>query len=415
MNKETAPVYFLSKNPPGWKEASLTETQHSLQAVTHRINNRLISGEKVCQRDIAVIAKEEQNDKWERTTGIKAKDSHFSIIMPIHNEKNFLESTLGTLALADIPSEADVVIILVTNGCTDGGASEQIVRNFMQTQGAVQERISREGILPEDISDKQVDQNYAVTESDNMRFIHINTPTPGKTNALTIGNDVANYYNHPISMCLDANSFPTPKAIAELYKEAYKGIVEEEDGTAVVSGRYKDHTETEEIIMGMTPRELLPSYTNKSNLVVIGALMAWDTKWVKDVGIPHVVLDDFALGVNAIVDGKQVKTATEAYTWRYSPATVEARAKQLERYVWGVHQIADLSKEHSETILPAVFFMQGPEILEQSLNDWAGNNEKRVNALPFIMKKWEVILENGKQQFISQPNSQTWEDIEGTK
>lgn len=403
---------MLDWNPQGWLNESFPMIQTILQQAHERV---MASGTQQTleelRRHICLV----QAERWKTITEVDPAEATFSVIVPIHNERNFLSSVLGTLNHALIPHEANATFIFITNGCADNGVSQAIVHRFMSTIGNMREGVVGDDDVPPMRCDRNLDRTYYVTQQSNHRYIAVNTPTPSKANALEIGNEISLHFDIPIAMCADANTFPEPEAFAHLFREANRSMVSGEDRAVIFSGRYKDHVEQEEKYLGMTPRELLPSYIKRSTIVIIGALMAWDTHWIGDAGFRGTVTEDFTMGVEAVVGGYQVKNVAEAATWRHIPRTIEDRKKQLIRYVHGFFQTANISQAHRELVASAAFFMDGVEKLRDALTEWAAGDQRRETALPYILESWEEILAHGLEAFHKDPHGVTWEDIQGTK
>lgn len=405
-------MYMLDWNPQGWLDESFPVIQSILQQAHKRVT---ASGAQPTLEELGRHIRLVEAERWRTITEVDTADTAFSIIVPIHNERNFLSSVLGTLSYAFIPHDANATFVFITNGCADKGASQAIVHHFMSTVGDRREGVVGDGGVPLVRCDGKLDRAYYMTQQANHRYIAVNTPTPSKANALEIGNEISLHYDIPIAMCADANTFPEPDAFAHLYREAHRSMVADEDRAVIFSGRYKDHVEQEEEYLGMTPRELLPSYVKQSTVVVIGALMAWDTRWIQDAGFRGTVTEDFTMGVEAVIGGYHVRNIAEAATWRHIPRTIEDRKKQLVRYVHGFLQTASISPTHRELVASSAFFMDGVEKLHDALTEWAAGDQRRETALPYVLESWEEILVHGLEAFHNDPHGMTWEDIQGTK
>ena len=53
----------------------------------------------------------------------------------IHNEAEMLPSFLATLAALDIPAQTHAHFLLITNNCTDDGATHRVINNVMSGPG----------------------------------------------------------------------------------------------------------------------------------------------------------------------------------------------------------------------------------------------------------------------------------------
>lgn len=396
--------------PSEWRKNYLIEAR----AVARRIRlitepgNRTLNTERF---------RSERNRSWTEITGVEANDSKFTIIIPIHDEAKFLPSVLSSFKGLLLPSGGNINVVFVTNNCSDN--SQFIVEDFLRNISSAEHReIETTSLNP---SVREIDRNATTVESitDNrgIKFSYINTSTPGKANALNIGNKIALDSRHKIGICLDANTFPESTAIARLYGETYSGTIKHPDGTAIVSGKYLDHESgEEENYYGMSPRHLLPSYISAFDCVVIGALSAWDTNFLASMGgVPSVKSDDFVMGIMALAEGRYVRNVSTAGTWRYISPTLEGRIKMLTRYVTGALQIAALNPKYRQIVNKGMFFMGGETQLVRELTRWADGDTQRLQALPMIIRLWKKIIKQGKLDFNQNPSDPTWEAIPGTK
>jgi cellulose synthase/poly-beta-1,6-N-acetylglucosamine synthase-like glycosyltransferase len=205
IDNHTEPVYFLDKCPEEFIE-KFFPAQQSLQ--------ELEQDTSVSFGRLVEIAKSAQEQRWTEATGEEPGNSNFSVIYPIHNESQFLPSVLANLMMSDVPAAAHARFFFVTNACTDDGATEKIISQFMTDIGEVETCATNPELTK---LDKGVDATYQSVRSGNIDFIHLNTMTKGRSNALSLGNESARSHA-PIALCFDADVFSEPHII-------YPGIV----------------------------------------------------------------------------------------------------------------------------------------------------------------------------------------------
>lgn len=397
------PVHFLDRIPHGWLDASLPKFNAAL-------GTRLTS-------EANILA---QENRWREITDISAEDTHFTIIVPIRNEGILLQSMLGTLALSDIPTRAEVTYIFVTNNCTDSGESDRIVGNFMQKLGTVS--IKNVGdILSEDgYSDPKLNPEYRRVKVDNTEYIHLNTETAGKANVLNLANAIAQIRG-PIAMCIDADTFVEPDAIPRLYKHAYDAFVmSPESQTAIVHGKYRSENIKEGdwpdklrsyYDSGLTPKDLLPIIRNKP-FPVRGAFWAWNPKTMLELGgIPNVAVEDGAFWMIAKNRGKRIKEVEDANLWGFLDCSFEARRRMLIRFVRGWLQTIQLHPGMERDIRELYLNLKNPNTgLEwDDLVKWQESNPKVLNkTLPIIFGLWKEVYLAGLEDFRNLQGDSSW-------
>ncbi len=395
---ENQPIHFLLNTPKEW-------VNHNLPKI-REINSASLSSE----------IEGKQEERWIKTTEENPSDSHFSIIIPIRNEAEFLSSTLGSILMSDIPRKSRVTISLVTNNCTDNDKTKNEINKFMS-------RISDESIeqyqLKGDFQDPHIKRNAAKTTlpSSNISFHHIDTDTPGKANALTIGNTIARDIEDRVVICLDANTFPDIETIPQLYKTAKKNIVDGKSShkkPAIISGNFTDVYHGQRM-NGLSPRELLPSYFPQTKpIVVTGAAMAWDSEFIHSIGgIPATKMEDFSIGViTEYMGGEVVKL--DAKTWRISPTTLKDRIDQLIRYRIGALQLITLFPDVKNLVESKMFFMKDWNEMEIILEEHIMNNSLEAYR-SIITRAWKEIITESNKEFAQNPTDHHWDGIKGTK
>lgn len=351
-------------------------------------------------------------DKWLRITGRRAEESAFTLAMPIHNEQKHLLSVLNVVLSAHIPKRTPVQVVLVTNACTD--ASQEILGHWLGRLDGF-ERSRYEG----PVVDNGLDSEIMKARCGSVEFIALNTRTAGKANALTIANSLAVRRGDPICMSLDANNWVEPDSVACLYRDARASF---EKNCAVVSGhsifvystggrnfynRVRDHA------LRVSP---VPDHAG----VVNGQIMSWNPQWLlAAVGsFPSTATEDYALGVHARADGKEVVRSKEAVTWSYGATSLWEAFKLRSRYDRGKFQINDVFAHR-----PDVQAFLAEE--SNSLKPAHGRIKVLFDAVKtaplytplhlFRFAFGEIARARGLKDYRRDPKSSTWEAIKSTK
>ncbi len=398
IESRRVPVYFLKDNPGNWVRSMQPE-------ITKQV---ALLGSKVSP-NFEHRAKEQQNARWTARTGQKPEDSYFSVIVPIHDEKETLASTLGTLITSDVPADANARFVFVTNGCTDEGASAAIVRNFMQGLGEVKELPihdvpiqATEGLAPV----------YTTTKVGNVEFMHIDTAKRGKANALNIGNDIARGHG-TIAMCLDADVYAEPETIPSLYAAAQKEINGEPGTPGIVSGLptyvFSKYDDRKSKMLGFFRKT---RFEDVSRGHVSGQVFAWDTEMVhQSGGIPQVAIEDYATGVIARQQGRTIAYAQEANVWSYKSSGVRNFVRERARYARGALQIIAQHPESEATVRQENLQVTGAKERAKHL---LKRVKKSPIKAPFYVASYglnELGTLKGQYDFRKDPDNQSWKRV----
>ena len=356
------------------------------------------------------------NARWKEATGVAPEESHFTLMIPIHNEEKYLPDALGALIVSDVPSTVNMNVLFVTNASTD--ASALTIRKFMEGIGEVHEGIFDLGLL-DVLEDEGLNPQFATTRVGNTTFTHIDTQTAGKANAMNIGNILALENEHTIAMSVDANNFLEPESIKYMFADAHSTIIDQPDGTAIIAGNDKSimlPTKTDRIKqmirrggrgMGMRSESKLNGWFN-----------AWDTSFVEEIGgIPRVAAEDYALGVAVRRNGRSFHIAQDAGVWGYEANTMRDRIDMYARSVRGKLQILDQNDDPEiERIVLEDADLMKP--LRDRVKNLAGDMKANKKNAPFLAVKF-LMLERGRQRgikdFHADPKNHSWESIGSTK
>lgn len=311
------PVHLAYGYPPGWERCVLP---HRRARALRRCENGGVN---------ASAAPRSSEEWWLARTGCPAAESRFTILVPIHNEQRYLRSMLSALMLSRIPPSVNAQIVLLANACDDG--SLRIARRFLGELGAV-----KKAQLPTTCAQQDPGLTRTIRECQlgSIVFKLVNTRSRGKANALTIGNTLAIAAGHRIAICLDANNWPQPSAIARIFGALNRDLSEPGGGKlAVVGGRPIERTAGDSLMFSRQ-RTGLPAAAIK------GWIMAWRTDTVSGWGeFPRTKSEDYAVGVVARALGHEVAHVPAARSWGYVSGKLGERIRCLARAEAGKAQL----------------------------------------------------------------------------
>lgn len=358
------------KIPPGWTESVVPKYIEYFEA----INKEQLRFQQI--------------QRWADKTGEHPATSSFTVIVPIHNEEHALPGFLTTLRLSDVPNIVKMQVVFVTNACTDN--SSLIIQSFL----------------------KAMDESK---DSARIEYVHLDIPTPGKANALTIGNKMAVEEGNKVAICVDSDVLLEPDAIRNLYARASQSIDKEPDGTVLVNGVPKHvarpskirsfwrkiRPPVEEEFYGLGPAQ--------------GMCMAWSTQWITELGgIPPVANEDYAMSVVARLQGYKIGYALDAHVWQYTASTPRDILETTARMTRCVMQIRSLYPGAEAVLRQDHNF---PSMTEMWFR-YLGYSKKRPFGFPiFVLRALldEAGIIKGKIDFKKNPTNQSWVRIKSTK
>lgn len=408
------PAHFLSMNPKAWLDGSLPEWKNSVREVLASCSQEQLDSMSWMQRHACLAARASimQERRWEIAAGISAENSHFTLIVPVHNEEHSLPSFFSTLMLCDIPASVHIQVIFVTNACSD--ASSAMIDDFLATIGTV---FTVE--LDHQFKDASINRQCVMAREQYITFMHVNTPTRGKANALGIGNEIARASSHLVAMCVDANSFMEPDAIRRLFAAActaFKDTLQPGD-TVLLCGDGQKVGKASAYNTVMDTIKTSKQHFIEDSGVVTGCLMAWNTTWMQSIGgPPEVALEDYALGVLARVGHYQFEQV-EARIWSYHASSLTGLLRTRARYVRGLIQILDYGRGDpaiKKIIEQKAYYMQKLPARLNYLLRKAKENPEQVPRYIATFLLWEYALQRGKRDYRRNPQNQSWEKIEAT-
>lgn len=416
--EQNKPLYFLELNPHGWKRASLPKLKAAAQEVVsaNTLDREELLNMPWSQRDTLLngIASHRQERRWEEKTGVKPEYSSFTLIVPIHNEEHSLPSLLSTLMLSDVPATVHMQVVFITNACRDG--SIDILKAFLVGLGTVE---TREVVGKH--TDQGMETHCAVVEKDQRTYIHVNTQTAGKANALGIGNAIATQSGHLLAMSVDANNFIEPDAIREMFSQAYRSFHShpEANDTVLLSGVGRESVKASRLEGLLTKISFVRRHlVEVGGGVVNGWMMAWNTAWMNSLGgPPEVALEDYALGVLARARHFTIEQATGVNVWGYVANDFKGLLDTRARYVRGKRQIFDYVGRDPVVVAlieNEAFYMKsfGPRVTYVLRRAARDPLHLARYAATFLL--WEYAIWKGMRDYRRNPTNQSWEKIGST-
>lgn len=412
------PVYFLKMNPRGWKRASLPKLKAAAQEA---VSDCPLEREQLLdipwsQRETYLnsFVLQRQAKCWEEKTGVEPDDSSFTLIVPVHNEGNSLPSLLSTLMLSDVPATVNMQVIFVTNACHD--ESVDILKAFFSGLGRVE---TREVIGKH--TDQGMERHCAVVEKDHITFMHVNTPTAGKANALGIGNTIAYQSGHLLAMSVDANNFIEPDAIRVMFSQAYRAFRSrpETNDTVLLSGVGRESVKASRLEGLLAKISFVRRHlVEVGGGVVNGWMMAWNTVWMNSLGgPPEVALEDYALGVLARVHHFKIEQAEGVNVWGYVVNDFRGLLNTRARYVRGKRQIYDyVNRDPAAVALieNEAFYMKRFRLRVEYVLHRAARDPLHIARYVATFLLWEYAIWKGMRDYQRNPKNQSWEKIGST-
>ena len=405
-------------NPPGWKRASLPKLPVSTSQVLleNALDQESIRGMTWSQRGefLRPFIQGRQERQWEEETHVSPEDSIFTLIVPIHNEEHSLESFLGTLMLSNVPCTVYMQIVFVTNACTD--RSFAILREFLAGIGPLHLTETQEGW-----KDPGIDNQFATVEVKHVTFLHLNTSTAGKANALRIGNNLARQRGDMIAISIDANNFVEPDAIGKMFAHAHGAFrtAPEQNETVLFSGVARECVKSSKL-----DGVIAKVNVDKGHLVDVGSgvvngwMLAWNTEWMSSFdGPPEVALEDYALGVLARANHFKIEQAEGVYVWGYTVNDFGGLVNTRARYIRGKRQIYDYVHNDPSVVSiienEAFYMKKFPARLHYLLQRIAGEPLHSARLLATFLL-WEYAIWKGMRAYRRNPRNQSWEKISST-
>lgn len=345
-------------------------------------------------------------EHWFALTCVKPEDTHFTVIIPVHNEQRALPSVLGALLSSAIPCAADIQIVFVVNASEDKSAS------------VIRDRLARFGVpvdleLPPSAWDPSRKNEAFQVLLGSMRFIVIETPTGGKANALNLGNEIALQRGHKIAVNIDANNWVEPDSLARMFEHANRVIVERPESDVVLINSH-EFSQAKNDNGPVTAREK----TLKAE--VTGWMFAWSTQWIRENnGFPQYAIEDYGAGLLALSQKKKIEES-HANVWGYSAANLGDENKEQIRYIYGALQLKDRFINDADATRILLGDFPSLRSLKDRLTYGLLRRQNLVRPVKFLrsLLRWalnETLIFQARIKYWQNPLGQTWEPVASTK
>jgi glycosyltransferase involved in cell wall biosynthesis len=343
---------------------------------------------------------------WFALTGVKPEDTHFTVIIPVHNEQGALPSVLGALLSSVIPCAADVQIIFVVNASEDDSA--KIIRDRLARFGVPVDL----ALAPSAWDPTRTNEAFQVLLG-SMRFIVVETPTGGKANALNLGNEIALQSGHKIAVNIDANNWIEPDSLAWMFEHANRVIIENPESDVVLIN-------SREFSQANNDRDPDTSREKTLKAEVTGWMFAWSTQWIRENnGFPQYAIEDYGTGLLALSQKKKIEES-HANVWGYSAANLGDENKEQIRYIYGALQLKDRFKNDAD----ATRILLGDFPILRSWKDRLTygllRRQNWARPVKFLrgLARWalnEALIFQARIKYWRNPLGQTWEPVASTK
>jgi hypothetical protein len=416
--ENSKPILFLKTTPRDWIAASLPKFKITSQEVMAQnpLPKKELEEMSWSQRHeyLHAYALKSQERRWEDEVGIKPADSHFTLIVPIHNEEQSLPSFLSTLLLSDLPASVNMNIILITNACSD--SSSMLIDEFLARLGTVEEKE-----LHGHFKDQRLNVTYKAVKRGSISFMHLETETRGKANALHLGNSIAYESGHLIAMSVDANNYVEPDAIRVMFTHAHTCLhpILKANDTVLLSGMGLGARKTSNINYLLNKLDIMEQQRLvESESSVTGAFMAWNTTWMHTIdGPPPVALEDYGMAILARVNNYKVEHVGGANIWVYNINNLKGLLQTRARYVRGRLQILDVLHQDPaivKIIEREAYYMKKLPSRLQYLIEKSKKNPWYLPRYIGTFLLWEYALRKAKRDYKRNPTNQSWEKVDFT-
>ncbi len=405
-------------NPAGWKRASLSKLLIDIQQVVleNSLDQESVQVMSWSQRHefLRPFIQLRQERIWEEETCVAPENAFFTLVVPIHNEENSLPSFLGTLMLSNVPSTVHMQVVFVTNACTD--RSVAILREFLAGLGQLHFCESCQGW-----QDAGINAQFARVEVGHVTYLHLQTSTAGKANALRLGNDLAMRQGHIIAMSIDANNFVEPDAIRKMFAHAHRAFQEVpgEYDTVLFSGVARECAKPSKLDGLLAKSNVVKGHlVDVGSGVVNGWMMTWNAKWMSSFdGPPEVALEDYALGVLARVNHFKIEQATGANVWGYVVNDFGGLLNTRARYIRGKRQIYDYVHHDPQAVSiieDEAFYMKKFSLRLRYLLQRVAHRPLHGTRYLATCLLWECASWRGLREYRRNPRNQSWEKVHST-
>ena len=394
------PVDLMIDQPIEWLRVCLPKMEAATQAIIELMRKN--PGQLSLDEARTMFLEQ----RWRELSGVSPEDTHFTIVIPVHEEVRLLSSFLGAFLVSELPWMADIQIIFIVNASGDQSAT--LIKDRLAFIHAPTETI----LPPSDFDQKRSDIAYQVSQ-DKIRFLVVETLTAGKANALNIGNELARWQDHAIAINIDANNWVEPDSVALLYGRAKRAIqgTRESNVVLVNTQEYclKRHTQIDVSVKVKTQKA-----------EVTGCLFAWSTHWIRDNGgFPQKAIEDYGTGLLALSQKKRI-VESEAKIWGYCVSNFLDENKELIRFIYGAMQLSQ--RFENDSLATEILLEDFPHLrpVGKRLEYYLSIRCEKQQPVKFIrgVLRWlfnELLILKARQMLRRSPYGQTWDPIRSTK
>lgn len=350
----------------------------------------------------------EQERRWQETTGLPAAESSFTLAIPIHNEKHSLPSFLDALLLSDIPHSVPATIVFITNACTD--SSPQVIHSFMEQWSSVGKMTDIYFPIGQEIRGSKVWKGA-------MQLVHFDIPNAGKANALTLASDFSRNIGNRILMTHDANVFPEPDAIRTMFAFIQKHIIVTDTPAAVITGDFRGAKRSRAAFQRHIPEQDTGSLYQRDNNFV-GWFLGFDNEFFQKIGgVPFTSSEDYALALYARLEERPIIVAPEVHVWGYVPNNFYDHVATIVRSARGKRQLLRIFSDRPDAlgmIHEDKQWLSPKQSVRLIMHDVLTRQEfpmgKIRNLLVVIAANSIALVED-----VWDPDNHSWPDISSTK
>lgn len=356
----------------------------------HKRVNEMISDRGSSELSMQELNTYEER-KWKEITGVEPKDSSFLLVIPVSNNEDTIKQTLMSVMLSLLPNSVDCTILLMLNNSDD--KSRLVIKEFLSQFGTV-DRVS--------LSNLQYEAEEVALDN---KTILITSTNKGKVRALNEANKYALSENYEICIALDADVFPSPEAIANLFGECHKTYTKTNE-YPVMSGKYNADIKPGKF------RNILKKLTSKDQKYISGWMFGWNPTYISEIGgIPVSKIEDYSLSkIVENEDGFDIIEKSEVFG--YFSNNPLKWLKIYKRYSMGLLQLLDKYSQKYPNLKVEVekdyIYLQSADKFFDSIIDSINNRrfgDFVGHAMTLIQK---IILIAAKYEYSVESNDTSW-------
>lgn len=356
--------------------------------------------------------------RWLEIVNRPAAECRFTVVVPLHNERSIIDRSLHCLIRSILPHSLPIQILFVSN-CSTDGTTERIIR-----------------LLERFFDGELSSSNLAVSDTGVVRVWNgrlkavvvrvIETTTPGKLNALTIAQQLANARNDSFTICLDGDTFIEPETIAQLVKTSFDSKLGSiNSATVAVTGRgqFRFPNSHSQLLRRLAPQlENSPSRPLPEAPFILGCCWAFSNTWFKTIAARSTsVIEDTTIAAHAYVAGRKV-AISKATAWTFAISTLADYGRAATRNAHGIIQTINLLRGHEQEVSKLfgdrVLALGRPMLARWRIILNSRGELRSILSWPFWFGSLlfhEYFWLKGIRRAKQEPNAQTWDVCESTK